>query len=145
MKKIIMTLAIAISSVAAFAAEENVSKNVLNAFNKEFNGAKEVKWTAFADYYRAAFVLNDQYISAFYGRGGELLALTRNISSLNLPLNLQTSLRNDYAGYWISDLFEVSNSEGTQYYITVEKADTKIVLRSGDNTSWNVFKKTAKS
>jgi hypothetical protein len=144
MKKVIMTLAIAVSSLLAFAGEENVSKNVLNAFNREFTGAREVKWTTGADYYRASFVYNEQYISAFYDRNGELMALTRNISSLNLPLKLQTRLRNDYSEYWISDLFEISNSEGTHYYITLEKADTKVVLKSDDNTQWTVFKKMSK-
>lgn len=144
MKKIIMTLAIAISSIAAFANDDNVSKDVLNSFNKEFNGAKEVKWTIGAGFYRVAFVYNEQYISAFYNGSGELIAMTRNISSLNLPLQLQTKLRSDYAEYWISDLFEVSNTEGTHYYITIEKADTKLVLKSTDNTGWSQFRKTAR-
>lgn len=145
MKKVFITLAIAITSLVAFAAEENVvSANVLSAFNKEFTGAKEVSWVANADYYRATFIYNNQYISAFYDKSGSLMGLTRNISSQTLPLKLQTGLRNDYADYWISDLFEVSNNEGTQYYITVEKADIKLVLRSTDNTNWDVYKKTSK-
>ena len=42
MKKIIIMLAITISSLAAFAGEENVNKKVLNAFSQEFAGAKDV-------------------------------------------------------------------------------------------------------
>lgn len=144
MKKIILTLAIAVSSLAAFATEESVSKNVLNSFNKEFTGAREVKWTVSTDYYRAAFLFNDQYITAFYDKNGDLMAMTRNISLLNLPLKLQTELRSDYADYWISDLFELSNADGTHYYITVEKAESKVVLRSESNTEWQVFKKMSK-
>ena len=144
MKKIIMTLPIAISSLAAFATDDNVGKDVLNAFNKEFNGAKEVKWTIGAGFYRVAFVYNEQYISAFYNGKGELLALTRNISSVNLPLQLQAKLRSDYSDYWISDLFEVSNNDGTDYYITVEKGDSKLTLKSVDNAGWSVFRKTSK-
>ena len=45
MKKIIIMLAITISSLAVFAGEENVNNKVLNAFSKEFAGAKDVKWT----------------------------------------------------------------------------------------------------
>lgn len=147
MKKIIMTLAIAASSLFAFASDEvgTVSKYVLNSFNKEFTAAQEVKWTIGADYYKASFVLNDQYIAAFYNTNGELLGLTRNISSINLPLKLQNKVRNEYADYWISDLFELSDSEGTHYVITLEKADTKVVLKSIDNADWSIFKKTTKS
>jgi hypothetical protein len=144
MKQIIMTLAIAISSLTAFAGEEIVSKPVLNAFNREFSTAQEVKWTSGTDFYKATFVLNDQYISAFYNTEGELMAMSRNISSVNLPLKLQAKIRNEYAGYWISDLFEMSGEEGTNYYITLEKGDSRVVLRSEDNTDWSVYRKTAK-
>jgi hypothetical protein len=144
MKKVLITLAIAISSLVSFAGEENVSKDVLNTFNKEFNGAKDVRWTTGSDFYKAVFVLNDQYITAFYNKDGEFLGMTRNISSLNLPLKLQSKIRSEYAEYWISDLFELSDNDGTHYYITVENADSKLLLKSSDNTEWNIFKKMTK-
>jgi hypothetical protein len=46
MKKMIMTLAIAISTLSAFAGEENVTPKVLDAFKTKFKTAKEVEWTA---------------------------------------------------------------------------------------------------
>ena len=92
MKKIIVTLAIAISSLSAFAGEENVAPKVLDAFKSEFITAKEVEWTASADYYKATFTYNDKHIFAFYNADGELLALTRHISSFDLPMNLQSEL-----------------------------------------------------
>ena len=143
MKKIIIMLAIAISSLTAFAGDENVNSTVLNAFKKEFAGAKDVQWTSTDNYYKAAFVFNGQNVTAFYQVDGELIAMTRNISSLELPISLQTNLKNNYSKYWISDLFEISNNEGTSYYITVENADSKIVLKS-DNTKWNTFRKMTK-
>ena len=145
MKKIILTLAIAISSVASFANNETVSVNVVNAFNKEFAGAKEVQWTTGKDCFKASFVFNSQHVTAFYNLDGELMGMTRNISSLDLPMLLQTSLKKDYAGYWISDLFEVSNSEGTAYYITMEKADGQVILKSGLGSKWSVYKKSTKA
>ncbi len=117
---------------------------MLNAFNKEFAGAKDVQWTSTNDYYKAAFVYNGQNVNAFYKSDGELLAMTRNISSLELPINLQTNLKNNYNNYWISDLFEVSYNEGTSYYITMENADAKVVLKSDGSGKWDVFKKIAK-
>jgi hypothetical protein len=144
MKKIIITLAVAISSLTAFAGEENVSSSVLKAFNKEFAGVKEVKWTTAENYYKAEFVFNGQNVTAFYQVDGEMMALTRNISSLELPISLQTNLKNNYSGYWISDLFEMSNSEGTSYYITMENADSKVVLKSVGSGKWTSFKKMSK-
>jgi hypothetical protein len=146
MKKIILTLAIATSSLLAFAGNknENVSKQALDAFNREFTTAQEVKWTEGTEYYKASFILNDQYIAAYYNEQGELLGLMRNMSVLNLPLKLQTKVRSEYSEYWISDLFEYSDDEGTHYYITLEKADSKLVLKSKDSTEWSLFRKTTK-
>lgn len=144
MKKIIIMLAVAISSLPAFASEENVNTKVLNAFGREFAGAKDVKWTTNETFYKASFVFNDQHVYAFYKLDGELMAITRNISSLDLPLNLQSSLKKGREGYWISDLFEISNSEGTNYYITMENANSKIVMKSNSGGNWNVYKKSVK-
>lgn len=144
MKKMMITLAFAACSLLSFASDD-VSKNVLDAFKKEFTTAQEVKWTTGNDYYKASFIQNDQYISAYYSYTGELLGLTRNMSVLSLPLKLQAKLRGEYSEYWISDLIELSDNDGTHYYITVEKADVKLMLKSDDNTDWSVFKKTSKS
>jgi hypothetical protein len=145
MKKIIITLAVALSTLCSFAGEENVNAKVLNAFNTEFASAQEIKWTAGKNYYKAVFVLNNQYVSAFYNTDGELLGLTRYISSLDLPLNLQSGIRKGFSNYWIADLFEVSNSEGTSYYITMENADGRIVLKSTSGSDWSVYQKITKA
>lgn len=145
MKQMILTLAVAVSSLFAYAGAENanVDSQVLNAFQNEFNAAKEVKWTESSDYYKASFIFNGQYVAAFYSHDGELMGVTRYITSLELPIKLQASLKKSYSAFWISDLFEVSNSEGTSYYVTLENADKKVVLKSGGN-SWDVYKSTEK-
>lgn len=148
MKKMMLTLAIAVCtlSLSAFAGEvRNVSEKVLKAFNAEFNTAKEVEWTVGSDYYMASFRYNDNYVYAYYSEEGELLGLSRNISPVDLPLNLQTSLKKEYTSYWVSDLLEVAKSESTSYYITLENADTKIVLKASGGNGWSQYKKVKKS
>jgi|EndMetStandDraft_4_1072995.scaffolds.fasta_scaffold11418_3 hypothetical protein len=145
MKKIIIMLAIALSTLSSFAREVEVSSRVLDAFKSEFANASEVSWTVGDNFFKAEFVYNDQHVFAFYSTKGELLGLTRYISSLDLPINLQTNLKKNYSNYWISDLFEVSNDEGTGYYITMENADSKIVMKSTGGGSWEVYKKVAKA
>ena len=144
MKKVIVLLAIMISTLGAFANEERISQKVLDAFKTEFAAAKDVSWTVAADFFKAEFLFNNQHVTAFYNTDGELLGITRNITSLDLPMSLQTALKKSYADYWISDLFEVTKSDSTGYYITLESADTVVVLKSGDN-EWNVFKKVKKA
>ena len=145
MKKTIITLAIAISSLSAFANEENVSSKVLNAFATDFQAAKEIEWTAAADYYMATFVYHNKHLYAYYDKEGALIGLTRYLSPADLSMNLQMNLKKNYHNYWVSDLFEVAKNDVTTYYITVENADSRIVLKSSDSTTWSVFEKTKKA
>lgn len=141
----ILTLAIAVSTFSAFAGEENVNQKVLNAFKKEFNTAREVEWTTGSNYYKATFVYNEKHVFAYYNENGELLGLTRYLSPVDLPMNLQKNLKNDFKEYWISDLFEIAKNDGTAYFLTLENADTKIVLKSTDSSNWSVYSKVKKA
>ena len=139
----ILTLVIAVTTLSAFAKDENVNKKVLDAFKTEFSTAKEVEWSVGTDYYKATFNYNGKYVFAFYNEDGELLGLTRYLSPSDLPLLLQNNLKKNYEGYWVSDLFETAKNDATNYYITLENADTKIVLKSSGN-SWEVHTKSKK-
>jgi CRISPR/Cas system-associated exonuclease Cas4 (RecB family) len=156
MKKMILTLAIALSSLASFADTANgrsmatngvgnVSKKVVDAFKTEFTTVKDVEWTAGSDYYKASFMFNEKHVFAYYSLDGDLLGLTRYISSIDLPLNLQISLKSKSNGFWISDLFEVAKNGTTSYYLTIENAETKTVLKSTGGSDWEEFKTVKKS
>ena len=145
MKKLIMLLAITISTLSAFANDEKINQKVLHVFQTEFTTAKDVRWVTTSDYVKAEFLFNDQHVNAFYTMDGELLGITRNITSLDLPMNLQTGLKKSYADFWISDLFEVTRSDSTGYYITLENAENVIVLKASADNEWSVFKKTRKA
>lgn len=140
-----MTLAIAFSTVCAFAGEEKVAPKVLDAFKSEFSTAKEVEWTVANDYYMATFNYNGGHVFAYYTTEGELLGLTRYISTNALSLNLQSSLKKNYSDFWVSDLFEVAKNGGTDYYITLENADKKIVLHAEGGKDWELYKKVRKA
>ena len=143
MKKIIVVLTIALCSLTAFAGE-SVNQKVLDAFKTEFASATDVEWSIGGDYYKASFNYNGKYIFAYYDENGEMLGMARNLSPLDLPLALQTNLKKNYEGFWVSDLFEAVKSDDTSYYVTLENADTKIVLKSEDN-SWSQYLKLKKS
>lgn len=146
MKRLLVTLTIALSfiSLSSFANGEEVSPRAIESFNSSFKNATEVKWTVTDNYFKADFVMNGQYVSAFYDVQGKMIALTRNISSLQLPIALQVDLKKNYNNYWITDVMEMATEEGTSYYITVENADTQLTLKSNYDT-WNTFKKQCKS
>jgi len=147
MKKMMIALALmfSITMSYAFTGEEAVSKQVLAAFKTEYASATEVAWTTGNSYYKVAFTMNEQRLFAYYNTQGEFMAVTRNISSFQLPLNLQSSLKKSYGNYWISDLFEMAGNDVTGYYVTLENADSKVVLKATGGSDWSVFKKNRKS
>lgn len=124
--------------------EETVNHQVMAAFKKEFVNAQDVKWENTKDFVKATFKLNDQVIFAYYSESGERLAISRNIVSNNLPLNLLADLKKNYSGYWISDLFEIVFNTDTSYYVTVQNAENTITLKANGG-SWSVFKKDRKA
>lgn len=147
MKRFLTILTVMLSvSLSSFAeGDEKVSPVVLEAFKTSFKQAKEVDWTVKENMYKAQFNLEGQYITAYYDCDGKMVAMTRNISTTQLPISLQTSLKSQIQDLWITDLFEVSNEEGTSYYATLENSDTKQVLKASGNSDWNNFQKQRKS
>jgi len=143
MKKITMLIAMvfALTTSYGFREEEPVDKRVLSTFEGKFEGATDVVWTVEHNYYEAIFTLHNQRMFAFYRLDGQFLAVTRYISPNALPLLLQSNLKKLMCDYWIADLFEVANEEGTVYYATLRKADSKMILESMPTGNWVVFEK----
>lgn len=147
MKRILtnLTLALVLFSTASFANETtNVNDAVLRSFTSSFRSASQVEWTVTENFFKANFVINGQYAAAYYNQDGSFVALTRNVCSTQLPVALQSSLKNEMGNYWISELFEVASETETAYYVTLENADTRLVLKS-TGSSWSSFQKQRKS
>jgi hypothetical protein len=140
-----LTVASSLFAVANPAAQPaDIHPSIEKSFKNTFAQATEVNWSVNDNFYKADFVLNGQYATVFYDCEGTLMATTRNISSLQLPVTLQANLRKDYNEYWISNLFEMTSNEGINYYVTLQKGDTKITLKSASHSEWTTFQKTSK-
>jgi hypothetical protein len=146
MKKTIFALAFSlVLGTASFANnDESINERAAQSLKKEFAQAKDVSWQKSGDMLRATFTLNERVLFAYYNQSGDLMAITRNITTDQLPITLQTLLRKNYSGYWVSDLFEMVSGGQTSYYITVENADQKVVLKSEDFGSWSTYRKEKK-
>lgn len=141
---VILIAVFSLSNTKAQASEINVSAAVLHSFKTSFKDAAEVAWKQSGNFYKADFTMNGQYVSAYFDVNACLVAVTKNISSVQLPVTLQTGLKTAYSEHWISDLFELSDEHGTVYYVTVENGDAKITLKSSGN-NWTVFQKQRKA
>jgi len=148
MKKRIVTLALlltlSLSSIFANGTE-GVNQRVMNSFKTEFANARDVKWEISKDFVKATFLLNDQVMFAFYSAEGDQIAVSRNILSGQLPINLLSDMKKNYAEFWITDLFEIATKSDTAYYVTIESGDYTIVLKSNGTFGWELFKKERKS
>jgi post-segregation antitoxin (ccd killing protein) len=139
-----LTTLLTVGSSKSNAQDVSVSAAVINSFNATFKNASEVQWKDGGDYFKAEFNLNGQYVTAFYNANATLKAVTKNISSIQLPVTLQTNLKASYEDYWVSELFEVSDEAGTTYYATVENGEAKITLKSSGGY-WTTYKKSRKA
>ena len=114
------------------------------SFQKEFKNAQVLSWDVSRKFIKVTFKMNDMVLFAFYSGNGQLLAVTRNIVTSQLPINLVRELRQNYSNFWVSDLFEINGEEQNCYYITLESSDSKVVMRSIDNEKWETYETTSK-
>lgn len=145
MKPILIAVVLFMSTFTkSFAADNNiVEPTVLKSFQTTFAGASDVDWSMTEGLYKAVFLLNGQYISAYYNADGTMQAISRHINASSLPMLLQTGLKTDYKNLWVSDVMEVTNEGGLQYYVTLEDAGSKTILKA-TATTWSTFQKTRK-
>lgn len=139
--KQIFSLSIALFLVvsSSFANGPKVSQPVLYAFQQSFSEAREVSWTEGAAFYKATFLHQGKTVNAFYSVEGELMAVTRHLSSEELPASLQSSLKAETGPGWISELFLVSKLGSATYFAVVENGTTRIVLQSRGAKKWSVY------
>ena len=131
-------------SVKSFANDGIISVSVQESFNKSFKNATEVKWSTINSYYKADFTFNGQQVTAFFESDGKLIAVTRHVLSTSLPVTLQADLKKDYEDYWISDVFEVNDDQGTSYFVTLQKADVILTLKATSGSNWSEYRKVTK-
>ena len=136
-----LLLTIGVSS--SFAGGGHNANDNANWLRKDFSQVELLDTKTGADYTRFTFKMSGLILNAFYSNQGELLAVTHNISSTQLPLTLLMQIKRNYSNYWISDLFEFNSHGESNYYITLESADKKVTLRSSE-CNWEVFSKSAK-
>ena len=135
----LIALLLTLSTTYSFARPaDSISGEIRTSFKKDFRNGQIMSTEVHNAFTKVTFKMNDMIMFAFYNNGGELLAVTRNILSTQLPLDLLLNLKKDYSSYWITELFEITGDSENGYYISLENTDSKLTLRSnGDN--WEVY------
>ena len=139
MKKILLTAAsfITIGLGAIYAQGSQPGESPLQAsFKEHLKTAKEITWTETKNYKEATFTIDNRQLSVFFTDDGRPFAASRNITTDQLPLALAGEIKRRYNDYWITDLFEISKEGHSEYYITLENADRKKLMKSDDYGQW---------
>jgi hypothetical protein len=121
-----------------------VDERIKRAFEKEYVGAADVKWYVYDEYIKVDFSFSGMQLVGFYSKDGRTLGIARNIYFSSLPIRLQIEQRKNYKGYWVTEIYELANEDGTKYFITLENADRMIKLGSTGNENWDIVKKQEK-
>ncbi|HEY4287197.1 MAG TPA: hypothetical protein VGN00_08865 [Puia sp.] len=141
---IAVALLLTVGVTSSFANPTDKTEVIKASFRKDFKKAELMGIEANNSYNKLTFKMNDMVLYAFYSDNGELLAVTRNIKSSQLPIQLLLDLKRDYANYWITDLFEFNGDGSNSYYVTVENADTSITLRANSSDDWHLYSRRNK-
>ena len=136
---IAVALLLTVGVTSSFATPTDKTDVIKASFKKDFQKAELMGIEANNSYNKLTFKMNDIVLYAFYTDNGELLAVTRNIKSTQLPIQLLLDLKRDYANYWITDLFEFNGDGTNSYYVTLENADTSITLRANSSDEWHLY------
>lgn len=148
MKKLafILTAAVTIFSATAFASgSEKVSSHIKEAFQKNFLSAQNVEWRKVKDFYFASFKMNGSDVEAAYDEQGELLAMSREVKTTDLPLSISMELAEKYADYTITQKALEINFDGTTaYYLTASNEKRILKLKCYSNGDISVEKKFKK-
>ena len=141
---IAVALLLTVGVTSSFATPTDKTDVIKASFRKDFKKAELMGIEANDSYNKLTFKMNDMVLYAFYTDNGELLAVTRNITSSQLPIQLLLDLKRDYANYWITDLFEFNSEGSNSYYVTLENADTSITLRANSSDDWHLYSRKNK-
>jgi hypothetical protein len=141
MKKSILSIAIglALFSTAFAKTPEKVNDRAVASFQKDFNKASEVHWSATTNYLVASFRMENETEYAYYDFQGNLIGVVHNMLTSSLPEDLSKDIKKHYSGYWVSELFQVSSDQGVYYYVQLKNADETIVLSTEGNGSWHRY------
>ena len=141
---IMVTMLLTLGASYSFARPaDSVSGEISISFKKDFRNGHILSTETHKSFTKLTFKIDEMIMFAYYSENGQLLAVTRNIVSSQLPMNLQMDLKSSYTGYWITELFELSGDNDNCYYVSLENADSKVALRSnGDH--WEVYSTTKK-
>jgi len=141
-KMIAVAFAATILTTSAFASGEEKKDKAIKNLKKEFSTAKDIQWRVTDNFIKASFNWNDQQLEVFYNYDGEMIAKSRHVKPVNLPIDAQRTIAEKYAGYTFDETVEYNGEEGEHnFYASIKKDNTKILLEITPEGYVSVYQK----
>jgi|SRR5678815_4101694 hypothetical protein len=146
MKKsiIVFSAILTVITATAFVGAKPGGNPAEVTFQKEFNGATNVKWSEGRDLISASFILSDSRIIAYFTTDGELLGTERNVLFNQLPLAVVKEINNRYGNAPISDIVEYTSGLDTFYGMYVDTPTKHLKLKISSEGDVTVEKRAKK-
>ena len=146
MKKsiIVFSAILTVITATAFVGAKPGGNPAEVTFQKEFNGATNVKWSEGKDLISASFILSDSRIIAYFTTDGELLGTERNVLFNQLPLAVVKEINNRYGNAPISDIVEYTSGLDTFYGMYVDTPTKHLKLKISSEGDVTVEKRAKK-
>ena len=129
---LVISLAIKVTPILANGSSlPNAS--IIETFNKEFKDAEGVRWQQVGDFQMALFTYHEHGISAYFLADGELIGYSRDLLFNELPAAVIKAFEKRFDGAFYVMIHEISNEEGTCYWITLEAGNKRYHVKSNAN------------
>ena len=130
-------LALALSA-SSFASDEKSTASILRNFHSSFSEAKNVTVTQVADMTRIGFTMDGKEQFAYYNEYAELVVLSRQISSQDLPQDLRERLEIHYKDHYIAAVY-LFIKDGTKEYVTIMKKGSEQLRLRASGKKWKML------
>ncbi|SHI31448.1 Putative beta-lactamase-inhibitor-like, PepSY-like [Mesonia phycicola] len=118
----------AISANAQDLLPTEVPQQIRTNFQNSYQNATDVEWEKDLEYYKVEFEVSRDDYEIWYSANAKVLKTEKEISARNLPAIVSKNIKNNYSGYSIDDVEEITEGSKTTYYVEVEKWNDEIDL-----------------
>jgi hypothetical protein len=133
MKRIILPLLFLAIGLSSFAGE--INKAILQSFHQQFGQPSEVVADEVDGMARISFKQNNERFAAYYSQEGELIVISKEINSDQLPLMMKQKLEKHLKDATVSECYQME-SKGSISYVVVLQSARKTTTYRNDGTGW---------
>lgn len=102
--------------------------NLQEKLMSNFPNAKKIEWESDGNIYEAEFEINWKDFKAFYDKEGNLIYVSEEITSKELPAIVKNTAENKHPKYLLSDLKKIRHGSETFYKLEMERGEIEYKL-----------------